>query len=213
MLIKQSAFIVVIVAMNLLAPSCGNQLDKNIAIDRTSPNGTYRARIEVREIPPKGSRDHTEVTEVKVLKGNEIVLTSKWEDSDQYEPTFSETKPRIEWINDAVLRMGEDTSDQPFSDEIVISNDSDEPLKYLNVGYGKSELFWVFDLPPKASITLRASPRFKPDGTSNFFVGYGGMSQNGKKFEGTKTGRERKSPTEGPLKFELKIGRTDLAKN
>ncbi len=80
----------------------------------------------------------------------------------------------------------------------------------MNVSYGKFETFRVFDLPPSSQITLRGSPGFKPDGSSNWFLGYGGMAQSGKRFEGTMEGRQRKSPADGLLKFQIQINAKDL---
>jgi hypothetical protein len=147
---------------------------------------------------------------MQFFKGKEELYNYESEDSDQYEPTFRETKPVVEWISDSSFRMGEARSDQPFFDEINVTNETNEKLKYLSVGYGKNELFWIFDLASGASFDLRASPRFKPDGTSNYFLGYGGATWNGRKLEGTMEQKQRKEPSDGPLRFQITITSKDL---
>jgi len=116
----------------------------------------------------------------------------------------------VEWVGDNVLRIGRDRSDQPFNDELILSNNTAECLKYLEVDYGRFESFHVFDLAPKSQITLHASPEFKPDRSSNYFLGFGGTTQNGKRFAGKMERKERKSAAEGPWKFDITIKTSDL---
>jgi hypothetical protein len=106
--------------------------------------------------------------------------------------------------------MGEVTSHQPFLDQLIVLNETDDDLKYLDVNYGRFESFWIFDLPPGKRVTLRASPGFGPNGTSNFFVGYGGQTQGGKEFEGKIEKTQRKSPADGALQFEIAITPKDV---
>jgi hypothetical protein len=178
--------------------------------DKTSPYGTYRLRIEVRTGPKKGTRDYPELGRYQFYRGHELIYTYNWEESDQYEPTFRELMPNIEWVTDNILRMGRQNSDQPFFDQIILENKTDEILKYVSVGYGKTELFWLFDLKPADKTLLRARPQFKADGTSNYFIGYGGMTLSGKEFEGTAEVKQRESAVEGPLKFAITISGKDL---
>lgn len=139
-----------------------------------------------------------------------MIHTYEWKNPYQYEPTFRETMPVVEWVDDTVLRIGDDRSDQPFYDELIVSNSTSEHLKYFDVSYGKQESFWVFDLAPGSQIRLEASPRFKSDKSSNYFLGYGGMTRVGKKFEGTMERKQRTSAADGPLKFQITINRGDL---
>src|SRR5574341_892677 len=84
------------------------------------------------------------------------------------------------------------------------------PLKYVGISYGRYESFDILDLAPGNQVMLRASPRFKPDGTSNSYLGYGGMAQSGRKFDGAIEGKKRISPADGPLKFLITISSKDL---
>jgi hypothetical protein len=200
----------IIVVISLFGQSCQRLSRLNYDIDRVSPNGVYRVKIKSRAEPPKGTSEYTEHVEIVFFKGEEIIYSYIWENSDQYEPSFRDVAPIIEWVDDNVLRKGEDRSDQPFYDELVVSNDTDEYLKYMGVSYGRYESFNIFDLAPRTQITLLASPRFKPNGTSNSSLGYGGMTQSGREFEGTMKGKKRISSSDGPLKFSITINPKDL---
>lgn len=186
------------------------QSDSDYHVDKRSPNSTYRVRIDVGRGPKKGTRDYTELGSYQFYRGQELICAYNWEDSDQYEPTFRERIQKIEWVTDNILRMGGNDSHQPFFDEIILENRTDEILKYVTVGYGKSELFWVLDLKPGDRTILQGSPSFKSDGTSNYFVGYGGMTLSGRDFEGTTETKQRKSAVTGPLRFAITISSKDL---
>lgn len=197
--------LLLMVGVSLLVLSYARSLGQGYDVEKTSPLGTYRVSIEFRNEAPKGTRDHTERVKVQFFKGQELIDAYEGENSDQYEPSIRQGMQVVEWVADNVLRIGEERSDQPFSDELLVSNNTGEYLKYVSVSYGRYESFKVFDLAPGSQVTLRASPRFKPDGSSNYFLGYGGMTQSGRKFEGTMDGKQRKSPDEGPLKFAINI--------
>ena len=110
----------------------------------------------------------------------------------------------VEWVAENVVRLGRDRSQQPFSDELSIANQTGEPISFLQVSYGRFESFRIFDLPAGSSITLAASPEFKPDGTSNHSVVYAGYI-HGRVIEGDSSQKQRTSAAEGPLKFAIKI--------
>jgi hypothetical protein len=207
--LSKSSYLIITIT-SLIGFSCGCRRGWDYDIDKASPNGVYRVKVEVRAEEAKGTRDHTEHGKFQFFKGPELIRKYEWEESDQYEPSFRETTPVIEWVTNRVLRMGEDRSNQPFSDELIVSNNMGEDLKYLDVSYGKYESFWVFDLEPGGQVTLQASPGFKPNGTSNYFVGYGGQTKSGKEFAGTLENKQRKSQADGPLKFQIMISARNL---
>ena len=199
---------VVTAAVCLLALSCGQQ---EYDVDKISPDRTYRARIEVRARPPKGTRNYTEHVKVQFFRGGEIIHTYEGEESDEYEPSFQDLHPVVEWVDDKTFRMGEDRSNQPFYDELIVSNNTDQHLKYVSVSYAKDESFETLDLAPRSQVTLLASPGFKADGAvSNYSLGYGGMTEGGKQVHGAVEGRKRKSPSDGPLKLQVTINDNDL---
>lgn len=186
-----------IAGLIFVAVSCGQ---REYDIDKTSANGIYRVKIGVRTGPPKGTREYTEHVKLQFFKRHENIYTHEWQESDQYEPSFHDLKPVVEWIDDNVLRLGDDPSDQPFNDEVIVSNNTDEYFNYLSVGYGRQETFWIFDLAPRSKVTLHASPGFAPNGLSaKDFLSYGGMTESGKKFNGVLESKQRQSPSEGPF--------------
>ena len=201
---------IIVAVISLFGQSCEWPSKFNYDIDRASPNGVYHVKIKSRAEPAKGTSKYTEHVDIHFFKGEEVIHSYVWENSDQYEPSFRDTAPIIEWVDNNVLRMGEDRSNQPFYDELIISNNTDEYLKNVDVSYGRYESFDAFDLAPRSQITLRASPGFKPDGTSNSYLGYSGMTQSGRKFVGTMEVKKRASSADGPLKFSITINSKDL---
>jgi hypothetical protein len=186
------------------------QSGQKYEFDKTSPNGLYRIRVEFREEAGKGTREYTERLKIQYFKKEELIYTEESENPFQYEPSIRLDKGEVEWVSDNILRMGDDLSGQPFYDEISISNNTSENLKRIGIGFGRFEGFMAFDLAPGNHITLHASPRFKPDGSSNYFVGYSGITESGKTFQGRKEYIQRKSSTDGPLKFQITIDQNGL---
>lgn len=202
----------IIATITVYGLSCARQSGTLYEADKASPNGTYRVKVEVVAEKPKGTRAYTEHGRFQFFKGQEIIETQEWENSDRYEPSFLDTTPVIEWLADNLLRMGQDRSNQLVYDELIVSNNTDEYLKYVDVSYGTFETFFVFDLAPGSRITLQGSSGFKQgvSGVPNSSLGYGGKTQNGREFHGALNGRERKSPADGPLKFQIDINIRDL---
>lgn len=86
-------------------------------------------------------------------------------------------------MSDTALRLGDNTSSQPFTDDVVVSNHTGQPLKFLSLRYGKYERFLVFDLDAGAVLKLRASPQFNREwpASSVFYRAYtngGGLRGN-----------------------------------
>ncbi len=200
----------VITSVGLFGLSREWQSGPKYDVDKTSPNGVYRVKIQRREEEGTGTRDSTERIRVQYFKRQELVHSYESKNSDQYEPSLLEGLQVVEWVSDNVLRTGRERSDQPFNDELIIFNNTDENIKHVGVSYGKFETFRAFDLAPGSQVKLLASPEFKPDHSSNYFLGYGGMTQSGKKFEGAMESKQRKSPADGPLKFQITIKAKDL---
>lgn len=199
-----------ITAVGVLGLTREWQSGRKYDVEQTSPNGVYRVKVKLREEKGTGTRDYTERLSIQCFKGQEIVYDFESVNSDQYEPSLLEGIQVVEWVSDNVLRMGRNRSNQPFNDELVISNETGEYLKHVSVGYGRFESFRVFDLAPGSKITIPASPGFTPDGSSNYFLGYGGLTLSGKKFEGLMERNPRKSPADGPLKFQLTVSAKDV---
>ena len=179
---------------------------QHYSIDKPSPKGTYRVRIEIspgnRALP---FQRPDEQCKIQYFKGHEVIggFESRCR-QDEYEFSLAEGWQVVEWIAENVVRVGRDRSDQPFGDKLVVSNKTGEFVKHLGIGYGRFQDFEIFDFPPGEILEISASPEFKPDGTSNHKVSYAGQTPKGV-VEGVVEGKQRKSPQDGALRFEITI--------
>jgi hypothetical protein len=136
---------------------------------------------------------------MKYFKFDSVVASYENLNSDQYEPSLSDSIQRVEWLSNDVLVISKKLSRDPFQDDLLLTNNTSQTLKYVEVDYGRNQAFHVFDLAAGAHMSLSASPDFKKDGSSNYFLGFGGESSDGRRFEGTREAKQRKSPADGPL--------------
>ena len=200
----------------LFAGLCGLSCEwlsvRNYNVDKPSPDGTYRVKVKA-WVKDEGWGSFTEQVKVQFIKGQEVVEVREWERKDTWESTFIGDFPVIEWICDNVLRMGRKRTDQPFMDEVIVSNNSGEHLKYVDVNYVRFESFKIFDVAPGSEITLRASPAFQPERLSDrydSYIIYSGTTQGGKKFIGFIENKQGRFPADGQLKFHITITPKDL---
>ena len=189
--------------------SCG-ALRPDDTVKKVSPSGAYKVELRLWQERKKGTTDYLDHIKLDYFKGQQIIYSEQMEDEDVYERSVRESSENIDWVADNVLRMGTDPSGQPFNDEFIIRNNTNESLKYVGISYGKYQHFRLFDVAPGSQLRIQALPDFKQDGTSNYFLGYAGRTESGKRIEGTKESKQRKSPADGPMKFEIPINATDL---
>ena len=203
--------LVALVFVSLAGLSCKWLSRKSYKVDKVSPTGMYRVKVDVNvEDDDYLMGGFHEWGKIELLKGEEVVSCREWNFKDNWETTFIDANPVIQWVGDSVLRMGDDTFDQPLLNDLIISNNSDEFLQHIGVSNGKYEQFYVFDIAPKKQITLRLSPHIKPDGSSNYSTGYGGKTATGKVFDGVMEQKQRKSPVDGSMKYHIDINSNDL---
>jgi len=203
-------------ALSLSGLSCTRTQEFNV--EKTSPNGAYRAKVEARVKTDRMSLtgEFNEWVKIQIFKGSEVIQSDEWDRKDAWESTFIDDNSGIEWVGDNVLRMGRPIS-EPFTDEIVISNNTDEFLKDLGVSCSKYEQFKIFDVAPRSHLILRATPVtpwLSSDGVLKYSLGYGGTSQSAKDFEGVVDQPQQIKPRDsGPLKFQIAINTKDLKSN
>ncbi|HEX8424102.1 MAG TPA: hypothetical protein VF634_11850 [Pyrinomonadaceae bacterium] len=203
----------VLAVVSLSGLSCEWMRTRNYNIDKASPNGTYRVRIDARvQDDEQNYFGFHEQVKIRFFKGQEIVLSREWQRTDSMEATFVQAHPVVEWASDNVLRMGAEIAGRPFLDEIIVSNQSGEQLKYVDVSYGRYESFTGFDVAAGNTMTLHVAPVFQsgPTLADYNFVGYGGETTSGKKFEGNLKDERRRIPADGQLKFKITINAEDL---
>ena len=196
-----------IVVASLYGPSWEWLSGKDYNVDKTSPNGVYRVKVEARVEEEGDIFSHfKEQGKVQVFKNRKIIYSREWKIRDNWEPTFIDTSPSIEWVSDNVLRMGWKISGQPFSDVLIILNNTNEPLKHIGISCGKYENFYVFDIAPHGQITLHTFPGLNPDVSGDYWLGYGGETQSGKKFDGVL----RQKQPDSSLRLQITVNATDL---
>jgi hypothetical protein len=175
----------------------------------TSPNGLYSFKVELRKDPPKGTRSYTEHGKITASRGKVVICTYEWDNSEEFGATFLELNTVIEWVGENAIRVGGDRSDQPFLDTLVVTNNSNERIKYIELSYGRAETFWIFDIDPNATVSVKASPNVKPDPSLlHDNVGFGGETVNGNKFRGVAKGH--RSGGNKAQQVEIAISQTDL---
>jgi len=64
---------ILIAAASLVGLSRMNQSREKYEVDKSSPNGLYRVKIEFREDKKSGTRDYTERLKVQYFKSEEVV--------------------------------------------------------------------------------------------------------------------------------------------
>ena len=198
---------VFIVSSCLFNLSCGWRRTRNYNVDKASPGGTYRVKVNGSVKDEGDLLGHfTDQGQLQILKGEEMIIDRSWNYRDNWDPSFIDSKPVIEWVGTNVLRMGHDISRQPFTNELTISNKTGEQLKHIDITTAKNESFYAFDIAPGASVTVRSSPHFDPTPVDKLSIGYGGETRSAKRFEGT---LEQKQP-ENSIKLQITIRPEDV---
>ncbi|HXT64054.1 MAG TPA: hypothetical protein VN696_13530 [Pyrinomonadaceae bacterium] len=192
----------IIVSSCLLNSSCDWWRTRNYKFDKVSPNGTYRVKVNGSVKDEGDFAGHfTDQGELQILKGNEMIINTSWNYKDNWDPSFIDSNPIIDWVESNVLRMGTDISRQPFTNELTISNQTGEQLKYISINSHKNESFYAFDIAPGGSVTVRSSPGFDPSPIDKVSIGYSGETQSGKRFTGV---LEQKQP-ENSIKLQITL--------
>jgi hypothetical protein len=206
-MLARSLIILTVIVIGAFGLSCDWLRTKNYNIDKSSPGGVYRVKVDVKVVDDGDLAGHfTDQGKIQFLKGQETITTREWNYRDNWESTFIDANPSIEWVGDNVLRMGLSNAGQPFTEELIISNVTKQNLKYLGISCGRNESFEVFDIAPGGQVVLRVSPKLNWDVSGDFSIGYGGQAQNGRSFTGA---LQQKQP-EGPVKIQLTVNSKDV---
>ena len=202
-MLKGAFVLVMVVGALYLYFASGQQY----SIDKPSPKGTYRIKIEITPgnlaLPFQQPDQHCKI---QYFKGQQEIHTFETRcRQDEYEFSLADGWQVVEWLAENAARIGTNRSDQPFADELTISNKTGEVLKNLGIGYGRFQEVVVFDIANETTIKVPVSPEFKPDGTSSYEVVYSGTTQSGARIQGDLKQKQRSSPADGPLRFEIAI--------
>ena len=199
--------IILVLAISIVSVcsvSCGLFGNKKLNIERTSPNGKFRVKVDVLVHDEGDFAGHfTEQGSIQVFKGQETIYKTDWNYRDNWEENFLDKHPSIEWVGDNILRMGRNTSGQPFTNELVILNDTDETLKHFGLSCGKFETFDIFEIGPRTQVILRPAPGLNGSVPGEFSAGYGGDTVSGKSFTGALTKQQPNSS----IRLEIKVSK------
>jgi hypothetical protein len=212
---RRRTLLIIILACCLGALSCDRLHRKNYNLEKTSPNGTYMVEVDVTVDSDDdwfGSFD--EIGKIQILKGPEVVDSDEWKRHDTFETTFIEDNPVVEWVQNNVLRMGQAQQGQPFLDEVVVSNNTDQPVKFVSVSCDKRDGFKIIDLAPRGRISLQALPisAWSDNGSPKYSLGYSARTLDGKEYSGVLDVKQTKPRDAGPVVFHIEIGAKDLLK-
>lgn len=134
-----------------------------VSLNLSSPSNTYIIHLDEhadRYLLPihLDSRRFPSEVRFNAFKGERPLAQNEmlWDDSSGGARFFDSYK--YHWISDSVLKFGWDESvPQSKIDEVVVSNDTNQPINQLVVN--ASEYFLILDLPPKSSVKLSAYPQ------------------------------------------------------
>lgn len=124
-----------------------------------SPNKTYRVSFVGMSSPP--SWPFTSEKELKSRKvsmtvskdGTILVDNAEIYDGDAYDSSFSDLYPKTEWLSETTLHLWQEIRPQRASG-INIRNESGQEVRYLYIKAGKTNLFFLFNIPPGKSETF-----------------------------------------------------------
>jgi hypothetical protein len=171
-----------VLAFSLSSPSCNWRPSRTLNLNKVSPTGEYRAKVNVLVVEQNDSfGGFSQSGKIQVLKGNEVIYERDLEYQDHWEPTFIDANPIIEWVDSNILRMGSDRSKESVSNHLVVSNNTAEVLSQMDVSCGRYESYLIFNVPPNSQLSLY--PNLNPN-ADEYGLGYGGQSQSGKNFSG-----------------------------
>ena len=196
-------------ALCLFTLSCGGLGIKNLNVEKLSPKGEYRVKVDAHVEDTDFYGGFYEQAKVEVFKAQEVVYKWEFENKDTWEDNFISTNPVIEWVGDNVLRMGGERPLDSRSDQLLISNKTIESFKHMSVVCGKHESFKIFNVPPNSQFTLSLTPRLCLYG-SKYSLGYGGETLSGKYFSGAL--QQEKAPETNSMRLEITVDDQDLNK-
>lgn len=164
-ILSSLAIVIILVSLALLinfhTPRIGlNSLPQDF--ETVSPDRTYTVRLkEQREnhIIPFSNIDDPPgcPAEFSVYKKGQPVIEKM--DIGDDSNLFDDLYPDHSWVADSILRFGNKDPDELGHDEVVVRNNSNQVIAYLQVRTCKWEMFWLFDVQPNSMVKLSACPQ------------------------------------------------------
>lgn len=196
---------VFIVLVGLSFSLVHSSFEEGLYIETRSPKGTYTLLFEGKTNRTDTIAGVSEMVKLTVVKGQATYFVKDpFFGEKGLGPHFRATYPVLEWLNDSAIRLGEDVSSQPYSDQIRILNSTKETLSVVEIFYGK-ERFLILDFEPDAQLVLSPPPQFG-DSLAARTVIYRALNLTTKRErQGMTEAPQRKHPSEGPLNIAVTI--------
>src|SRR5215470_6066318 len=127
-----------------------------------SPNRAYRVSFTGLRSRPSwpftspADLENRRVTMSASRGGVTLVDRDEIYDGDAYDSSFGELYSKSEWLSETTLHLWQRTSSE-HSNEISVTNESGQQIKYLYLKAGKANLFLLFDIPSGNKLTVQAS--------------------------------------------------------
>ncbi len=151
---------------------------ESVWLTTSSPNKTYT--VELTGDKSRGGFIIPSVVGYRVFKDNEIVAkNSSVHSGDWMDISFELAYPEHAWVSENVLRFWRNPHlprEIDKFDILLISNDTDKTIKYLEVK--ARDMFLVFDLQPNSTLRLSSTHQ-----SWNYSIGIEGEFEDGRNIE------------------------------
>lgn len=144
--------------LGVISSNCGVTVRQPFSISTPSPDQVYTVLLEEQlDVDTGGLFPKQEVWLTLFKNGGRVVEKDIFYRKDA--PRFLEKYPSHKWMANNILRFGsESSSSQKLSDEIVVHNQTNRVITYLDVTTGAPEILLLLNLQPGEKIKLYAQP-------------------------------------------------------
>ncbi len=165
----------------------------------SSPNKTYT--VELTGDKGRGGLIIPSVVGYKVFKDSQIMAKNSWVHSgDWMDISFELAYPENAWVSENVLRFWRNPhmpAEKDKFDVLLISNDTDKTIKYLEVK--ARDMFLIFDLQPNSTLKLSSTHQ-----SWSYGIWIEGEFEDGRNFE-YGTGFTHRDKLNKPLRHCLSV--------
>jgi hypothetical protein len=120
----------------------------------SSPNNTYRVEFRGDKTRPRFFFTEHSINFDVFQGGRRIIKNAYAHFGDGFDPSFEDEYPQQAWVNEQVLRLGNDLSAARSADNILVHNKSSYAIRYLRIK--ANDMFLIMDLQPGARLELTA---------------------------------------------------------
>jgi hypothetical protein len=172
---------------------------ESVWLTTSSPNKTYT--VELTGNKGRGGLIIPSVVGYKVFKDSQIMAKNSWVHSgDWMDISFELAYPEHAWVSENVIRFWRNPhipEEKDKFDVLLISNDTDKTIKYLEVK--ARDMFFVFDLQPNSTLRLSSTHQ-----SWSYGIWIGGEFEDGENIE-YGTGFTHRDKLNKPLRHCLSV--------